>query len=68
MKLGDRKKLMNYIEYLVSLDKIKKAPKKKKKVKRRGSFTLSNRDKLQQTLLSVESRISEAENEDETWK
>lgn len=68
MKLGDRKKLMNYIEYLVSLDKLKKVPKKKKKMKRRGSFTVSQRDKLQQTLLSVESRISEAENEDETWK
>lgn len=69
MKLGDRKRLTNYIQYLTSLNKTKKAEQKKKTPKRRGSINLSSsKSKLKQTILSVQQRISEAENEDEAVK
>lgn len=43
MKLGDRKILMSYIEYLNNLTKSKKKDSKSQKKKRRGSLSIKKK-------------------------
>ena len=65
MKLGDRKRLTNYIKYLANIYKEKKKESKKKTLKQNNPLSKSRKNKnLYQKLNSVENPIIEQDDED----
>lgn len=66
MKLGDRKRLMNYITYISSLHKPKKSV-VKKNVKKRGSSFRTQTSVMKKIMESVEGSVI-MEKSDEEWQ